>query len=96
MFVKPGSTQLGVGRSLMDKLVLVLDPHYNERGGYEFDGDAIQYGAGGRRVVGSIVVNIPYNTADTKRPEWVQKWLSQWEFQKAGELSEVGHKLNTM
>jgi len=74
----------------------VLDPHYPARGGYDFIGDEARYGSGGARVVGSVVVNVPYNAADRTRVNWLQGWLNQWEFKKAGELEEVGYKLNTV
>lgn len=93
-FVKSGFTQKGVGRCLLDKLISVMDPLYSLRGGYEFDGDAILYGPGGKRVVGSIIINIPHDSKDKGRLTVLQNWLSQWDFQPAGELFEVGHKLN--
>lgn len=96
IFVKQSSIQKGVGRCLMDKLMLVLDQHYVDRGGYEFVGNDVEYGSGGKRVIGSVVVNITYDASDNKRLVWLQNWLTQWNFEQAGELSQIGHKLNTV
>lgn len=95
MFVKASMLRKGVGRCLLDRILSVLDPCYCVRGGYDFRGDEFRYGPGGKRVVGSIIVNIPYDTKDKSRAMWMQNWLSQWEFEQAGELFDIGRKLNT-
>jgi len=96
VFTKPEYLRKGVGRCLMDKIMSTLDLAYLERGGYDFVVDGPGYGAGGKRVIGSIIANIPHGSKDLSRIKWLRNWLGQWEFEQCAHFNEVGHKLNIM
>ena len=51
----------GVASCLLDKLLGLLDPGYLERGGYDTKGgDIAGAGAGAKRIVQNLIVNLPY------------------------------------
>lgn len=95
MFVQPGLQRQGVGRCLFDKLLHVLDPHYDPRGGYDFLSDDTNYVTGGARTVGSIFINVPWAEGDKNRVDWIQNWLKQFGFFQAGHYPSMGRKLNS-
>lgn len=95
-FVQPARLRQGVGRTLVDKMMSILDLKYEPRGGYEFKCSDPSFGIGGSRTVGNIVINIPYASDDKFRFEWLQSWLKQWEFEKVGEMSSIGRKNGKM
>jgi len=82
----------GVGNSLLDKLVGLLDPGYMQKGGYEIAGHDL-YGDGAQRRIANVVLHLPYDNAAPERLTWVTKWLGgRMEFKKVGELETIGVK----
>jgi len=82
----------GVATCLMDKLVSLLDPHYEERGGFEVQGQDLE-GArvGASRILQNIVINLPY--AQPERLEWASRWLCGWlGFEQVGDMKNIGIK----
>ena len=92
VFVDKAYYMKGVGNSLLDKLVGLLDPGYMQKGGYEIEGHDL-YGDGAQRRIANIVLHLPYDNATPERLTRVTKWLGgRMEFRKVGELKEVGVK----
>ncbi|KAI9849137.1 MAG: hypothetical protein M1837_005367 [Sclerophora amabilis] len=81
----------GVGKTLMDKMMAVMDPGYCSRGGYRFvcNPDGL-WEFSGRRTISKVLCNIPYIPEDPSEKEWLKKWLEGWEFEEVGHLKEVG------
>lgn len=93
VFTDPDFVKYGVARTLLDKLIHVLDSHYLSRGGYEFASDSTDYTSGGRRSVACILVNVPHSKEDESFA-WKTKWLEQFDFIETGTLKGIGRKLN--
>ncbi|KAI9668628.1 MAG: hypothetical protein M1831_001067 [Alyxoria varia] len=94
VFIKSDCRRKGIGRCLLDKMLQILDIAHDPRGGYDFPNEDAKYCAGGNRTIGNIIVNVPYASDDQGPLKWKKAWLEQFKFQKAGELTNVGRKLN--
>ncbi|OQO05826.1 hypothetical protein B0A48_09921 [Cryoendolithus antarcticus] len=80
-----------IGTCLLDKLMGLLDPTYVEKGGYETVGELD--GAGPQRRIRSIVVQYPYDAAQSERLAWICGWLSRESgFMKTGDMIDIGEK----
>lgn len=93
MFVDPECVKYGVGRTILDKLIQILDTTYVTRGGYEFTCDDQAYNADGRRTVACMVIHVPFSS-DEDTLTWKTNWLEQFDFEHKGSLNDVGRKLN--
>ena len=99
-YVRPEYLRKGVGRTLMDKMISILDTGYASVGGYEFvcgnDSMKNKYITGGMRVVDQLIVNISHNSEDKSKLDWNAEWLKRrWGFKQKGYLDEIGRKLTT-
>jgi hypothetical protein len=89
-YTKPTYYMHGVASCLVDRLMVLLDPTYQERGGYEIRGDDID-GLNEVRIIKNIVFSYPF--VDSEKLEWMGKWLEQWlKFREAGVLENIGTK----
>lgn len=82
---------------MLDKILGILDSTYINRGGYEFvntPGLDTTYLSGGRRTIGSIIVNMPYNKDNPTTLDWGERWLKKFDFSKVGDVPDIGRKLN--
>lgn len=86
--------RMGIGKTLMDRLMIFLDPMYLPRGGYDFIDNDDFWGPGGQRVISKVLCNIPYTVEDNSEMKWLKKWLENFEFDEMGTLKEVGLKFN--
>lgn len=86
----------GVGKSLIDRMMVALDPEYIPRGAVKFNGgvDAVRYEGGGVRVIRKIVITLPYAAKDENTLKWQKEWFSQWRFEQMGCLLGIGRKLD--
>lgn len=86
----------GVGKSLIDRMMVALDPDYIPRGAVKFNGgvDAVRYEGGGVRVIRKIVITLPYAAKDENTLKWQKEWFSQWRFEQMGCLLGIGRKLD--
>ena len=94
VFIKNDCQRKGIGRCLVDKMLQILDVGYDPRGGYDFPNEDAKYRAGGSRTIGNIIVNVPYASDDHGPLKWKKAWLGQFKFEKVGELTDIGRKLN--
>ena len=72
VFVHKDHYMKGIGKSMLDKLVALLDQNYLERGLYDTQGDELD-GVGRIRLVKHIIISFPYD--NRAKLEWVEKWL---------------------
>ena len=88
--------RVGVGKTLIDRVLASLDPNYMSHNGTEFFAEnTLDYDQGGRRFVGSVLITIPYDHKDDKEFEWQKKWLlEQWYFDHVATLPKIGFKDN--
>ena len=96
VFVRPEVLNKGVGRTLLDRLVSVLDPDYVPKGGYEWTcspDDEFKYASGGQRVLEWIFVWIPHESNDKARRVWMTDWLKRFNFEEKGYMVDMGRKL---
>lgn len=86
----------GVGKSLIDRMMVALDPEYIPRGAVRFNGgvDAVRYEGGGVRVIRKVVITLPYAAKDENTLKWQKEWLLQWRFEQMGCLLGIGRKLD--
>lgn len=91
LFVHPDYLRLGIGRTLMDRLVCLLDPKYSSRGGYRFMEERVDWGEL-PRAISKILCLIPYPSNNHTEIDWKKRWLSSWDFVEVGNLRQVGVK----
>ncbi|KAI9811043.1 MAG: hypothetical protein M1832_001073 [Thelocarpon impressellum] len=91
IFIHPEFLHKGVGKCLMDMLLLLLDPAHVQRGGYRFLSEGSEWCAGGKRVISKVICNIPF-AKDDAEIGWKKDWLVNWEFEEVGRLVKVGVK----
>jgi len=85
---------VGVGKTLVDRMIFSLDPIYCTRGGTPFVGgeDELHYMWGGRKIVAKILILIPYPADDDSNVKWQEKWLVGFDFYRVCTLPDIGHK----
>lgn len=96
LFVHPEHYRVGIGKTLMDRMIPSLDPMYMSRGGTDFIADnRIMYEVGGKRDIRKVIINIGYHTGEDKDFKWQKNWLQEnWEFEHVGTLSNIGVKFD--
>lgn len=93
VFVHHQHKRMGVGKTLVDRLLTALDPQHMSRNGTEFFAEkTLDYEQGGRRIVGRILATIPYDPTDDKDFQWQKKWLAEWDFDLVATLPKIGYK----
>ena len=87
--------RLGIGKTLVDRMIPALDNGYYSRQGTDFIADnPLAYEGGGLRTITRILISIPYDASDAKDFIWQKKWLSQWGFEQVSNLPGIGRKLD--
>ena len=93
VFVHHHHRRVGVGKTLVDRLLTALDPQHMSRNGTEFFAEnTLDYDQGGRRIVGRILVTIPYDPTNDQDFQWQKKWLAEWDFDLVATLPKIGYK----
>ena len=95
-YVHPAHLHLGIGKTLVDRIMPALDKGYISRAGTEFLAENEgNYDVGGRREIRRIIVNIGYHTKEDTEFLWRKEWLAKsWNFEHVGTLPAVGFKFN--
>lgn len=97
VFVHPGHLRLGIGKTLMDRMMSTMDRVYCGLNATEFlnnDGK-LNYDAGGSRVVYKILMNVAFHIADENEFEWRKKWLERtFDFDHIGTMVCMGKKFD--
>lgn len=97
VFVHHHHKKVGVGMTLVDRLVAALDPLYMSRNGTDFFADnALDYEQGGRRIAGKILVTITYDANNDRDFQWQKKWLAEWDFEHVATLPRLGYKFDKL
>ncbi|KAF4545371.1 Acyl- n-acyltransferase [Lasiodiplodia theobromae] len=86
------SRQSMIGSCLMDRLLYVLDPLYDSPGGYQFTGTGPFAEHGGSRVIGSVIMNVPFDKKDPADLKGVVNFLGKFGLKKEAELANIGVK----
>lgn len=98
LYVHPDHLRLGVGKSLMDKLIEACDTGFIARQGYMFTCDKevnTNYGAGGIRYLTNVIFVLRYLKCDPRDYKWTKEWLMRmWDFKESALLEETGVKFN--
>ncbi|KAI9872460.1 MAG: hypothetical protein M1830_001600 [Pleopsidium flavum] len=95
VFVHNSHKRVGVGMTLVDRILAALDPLYMSRNGTEFfANNALDYEQGGRKIVGRILITIPYIANNDKDFQWQKKWLAQWDFEHVATVPKLGYKFD--
>ena len=86
--------RVGVGKTLVDRMIFSLDPVYCTRGGTPFVGgeDELHYMWGGRKIVARILILIPYPADCETNVKWQVEWLVGFGFSRVCTLPDIGHK----
>ena len=94
LYVHPDNYRLGVGKTLMDRMIPSLDQGYISRGATDFVAKfKNHYEVGGKREIRKVIAHICYRTGEEKEFEWKKKWLEEnWEFDHVGTMRNVGVK----
>ena len=95
-YVHPGHLHLGIGKTLIDRIMPSLDLNYISRAGTDFFADnPCQYDQGGRREIRRIMITIGYHAMEDEDFIWQKEWLEKsWRFEEAGILRGIGFKFN--
>ena len=96
VYVGNWTLRMGVGKSLVDRMMAALDNCYHPRGGVKFDGgeNYTRYEGGGVRMIHKVLINIPYAAKDDSTLKWQKEWLSKWHFEQVGMLPGIGRKFD--
>ncbi|MCJ1475508.1 hypothetical protein MMC13_004171 [Lambiella insularis] len=93
VFVDPKHLRNGIGKALMDRIMMTLDRTYIGINATEFLGDGrMNYGPGGSRSVRKILISIAFHAADVDEFEWRKKWLDTLDFDHVGTMICMGQK----
>ena len=94
LFVHPQHQHLGIGKTLLDRIMPALDPVAVSKNGTEFINDSFQnYELGGVRDIHKILISIGYFPGDRHAMEWQRDWLMKdWDFEHVGTLPGIGFK----
>lgn len=95
-YVGNWTLRMGVGRSLMDRILAALDPVYPVRGGARFEGgaDPIRYDGGGVRVISKVVISLLYPAKEEAHLKWQKEWLAKFKFEHVSTLPGIGRKFD--
>lgn len=87
---------MGIGKTLVDRMIVSMDQAYSSRNGAAFLADSpLYYEHGGRREIHRIMVNVGFYTKDPHAMKWIKDWLGkEWDFEHVGTLPGVGYKDN--
>lgn len=97
VFVHHQHKRVGIGQTLVDRLLAALDPLHMSRNGTEFFAEnTLDYEQGGRRTVGRVLATIPYDPTDDGDFQWQKKWLAEWDFECVATLPKIGYKMNKL
>ena len=86
--------RLGIGRTLLDRILAALSPDHNilecapflPRNGIE------HWIGGGSRQAKAIIVNIHHADEEGDVVTWRKQWLARYDFRHVGSLPHVGFK----
>lgn len=93
VFVHHQHKRVGIGKTLVDRLLAALDPFHMSRNGTEFFAEnPLDYEQGGRRIVGRILATIPYDPTNDRDFQWQKNWLAEWDFDLVATLPKIGYK----
>jgi L-amino acid N-acyltransferase YncA len=97
LFVHPKHKRLGIGKCLMDMMLLVLDKFYLPRNGYTFQHDEAvehRYMPGGSLFgIKKICLIMPFDANDTTEYDMVKSWVGrEWGFEEEAILKNHGYK----
>ncbi|OJD30122.1 phosphinothricin acetyltransferase [Diplodia corticola] len=92
VFIHPNYIRYKIGSCLMDRLLYILDPFYYAMEGYQFTGTGPFADHGGARVIGSVIMNVPFDRRDPEDLKGIVKFLNKFNFKKEAELPDIGVK----
>ncbi|KAM3422965.1 hypothetical protein BST61_g444 [Cercospora zeina] len=92
VFIHKEYLMKGIATCLMDKMLALLDPGHNEKGGYLVYGDDLDAAKPNPRVK-NIVVHFLYASERPEKHEQIHRWLvGNLQFQETGTIQEIGSK----
>ena len=97
VFVHQQYRNKGVGSTLLDRMIFLLDPDHKIRSEVEWlETDVELVNPGATRWVKSITMSVPFAfEKENERMQWIEKWLNKFGFEAKGEWDRVGIKLNS-
>ena len=86
--------QLGIGRTLMDRILGALSPdhHLLECAPFLYNKNLHLWVGGGSRQAKAIMVNVLFFNGKEDSVTWRQQWLSKYGFERTGTLPNFGFK----
>lgn len=92
-FVRPGFTNQGVGKCLLDRVLTMTDMSYTARGGYEYVNKFEYLKNGSSRVVKTILFNVLHKHGEEIPRQ--KKVMEMFNFQRCGHIYNIGYKQDT-
>lgn len=96
VFVHKEHLHKGIGKTLLDRMLWLLDPFYSITSDVKWkpSEEILWYTCpGGSRFVGIVRITLHYNEDDRAYCDWHREWLGQYGFKLEGDFSRVGLKL---
>ena len=86
--------RVGVGKTLVDRMLYSMDPEYPARLGTPFVGgeDELKYKYGGYKIIKKILIHIPFLADDDSTFKWQAQWLMGFNFSHDCTLPDIGYK----
>jgi len=95
--VKMGHLRQGVGKTMLDRLLAVLDIGYSLKEGAPLiipaDDNLAHWMGGGRRSIKTILFSILHEK-DDQGLEWKKEWLKRNGFEATGTILKIGYKFD--
>ena len=94
VFVHDRHLRLGVGKTLIDRILPALDANHISRQGTKFLAEnELDYEVGGLRQIRRIIMNLAFFEKERPAIEWIGTWIAKnWDFEHCGTLPGVGFK----
>lgn len=85
---------LGIGRTLMDRILAALSPDHEllDCAPFLYNNNLHLWIGGGSRQAKAIMVNVLYFNGKEDDVTWRQQWLSKYGFERTGTVPNVGFK----
>ena len=95
MYVHKDYLHQGIGKCLLDRMLHLINPGYESKGGYEWINHENYLKNGASRIVKCVSFSFLHEQGEVGETEmiWMKDFLKHFQFRKAGHIIGYGYKL---